>query len=113
MKETERLVDELLTKAESYGYSSVELAKLKSVKAAAKATGKIGGHFVLWAVITMCLLMASIAVAIWLGQLWGELYLGFAAVAGFYLIVALMMKAFKVPLVERPIENCVVRNILD
>lgn len=113
MKETERLVEELLNKAENYGYSSFELAKLKSVKTTANVTGKIGVHFVLWSVIAMCLLMASIAVSIWLGQLWGEIYLGFGAVAGFYLLLALLMKAFKVPLVQRPIENFVVRNILD
>lgn len=111
MKETQRLLDELIAKAEDYGYSSLELAKLKSIKVVANTSGKIGVHFAIWAVIVLFFLMLSIGVSLYLGELWGHHYLGFLAVAGFYLLLAIVLRIFKVPLVQRPIANFVVKKI--
>lgn len=111
MKETQRLLDELIAKAEGYGYSSFELAKLKSIRVVANTSGKVGVHFAIWAVIVLFSLMLSTGVALWLGEMWGHVYLGFFAVAGFYLLLAIILRIFKVPLVQRPIANFVVKKI--
>lgn len=111
MKETQRLLDELIAKAEDFGYSSLALAKLKSIRVVANTSGKVGVHFAIWAVIVLFFLMLSIGVSLWLGELWGHMYLGFFAVAGFYLLLAIVLRIFKGPLVQRPIENFVVRKI--
>jgi len=112
MKQTERLIDELVAKAESYGYSTIELAKLKSVKTAAKATGVAGTQLVLGTGVVLFLLMASIGASFWLGEMLESTYLGFFAVAGIYLILLLILYVLRKWLVKRPIENSVIKELL-
>lgn len=111
MKESHGLFDELLVKAEQYAESSVELAKLKSAKHIANTTGVLSTHLLVWVAIILAFLMLSIGVSIWLGELIGQYYWGFFIVAGFYLLVALVIKLFKSSLVEKPVQDCVIRNI--
>lgn len=113
MKETEHLLDELLRKAEAYGYSSLELAKLKSAKTTANASGKIGAQILLLAIAMLGFLMVTLTVAFWLGEIWGSYYLGFGAVAGFYVLLVLIFGIFKEQLIERPIASFVAKMMLD
>lgn len=113
MRETKYLYDQLKIKAEAYGHSSMELVKLKSTELSAKSAGKIALFSVVMVLSLFFLLFLSIGVAVWLGQMWNQMYTGFLAVAGFYLVVAIILFLFKGPLVLRPIENFVIRNILD
>lgn len=113
MKQTERLIDELVAKAESYGYSSVELVKLKAVKTAARVTGVAGTQLILGTGIVLFLLMASMGASFWLGELLESTYLGFFAVAGFYLVLLLIVYLLRKWLVKRPIENTVIKELLN
>lgn len=112
MKETERLVDELVAKAEAYGHSSLELVKLKAVKASASATGMVGTQFVLGTIILLLLITLSMGLGFWLGEILNSVYLGFFCVAGFYLVLTIVLYLFREPLIQRPIENGVIKNIL-
>ncbi len=113
MKETERLIDNLAAKAESYGYSTIELAKLKSIKSAAKATGVVGTKLVLGTGIVLFLLISSMGASFWLGELLESTYLGFLGVAGCYLVIMLILYLFRKWLIKRPIENTVIKELLD
>src|SRR5690554_3848174 len=105
MKETKRLYDELKQWAHAYGESSIELVKLKSTQVSAKTAGSVGLYAILLVLLLFFLIMLSVGVAVWLGDMWGDLFLGFFAVAGFYLVVAIILFAFKDSLVLRPIQN--------
>lgn len=113
MKQTERLIDELAARAESYGHSSIELAKLKAVKTAARATGVAGTQLILGTGLVLILLMGSIGVSFWLGELLESTYLGFFAVAGCYLVLLLIVFLLRKWLVKRPIENVVIKELLN
>jgi hypothetical protein len=112
MKDTERLVNELVAKAEEYGHSSLELVKLKSVRVSAKATGMVGTQFVLGTVLVLLLITLSMGTAFWLGEILESVYLGFFCVAGFYLILLIVFYVFRDSLIQRPIENGVIKNLL-
>jgi hypothetical protein len=112
MKETERLVNELVAKAEEYGHSSLELVKLKSVKVSAKTTGMIGTQFILGTVIVLFLITLSMGVSFWLGDILDSVYLGFLCVAGFYLLLTIVLYIFRDSLIQRPIENGIIKNLL-
>lgn len=109
MKETHKLLEELVAKAEQYGESSVELVKLKSARHIANAAGEFTTHLSVWVALVLAVLMFSVGASIWLGEELGHYYLGFMIVAGFYLLLALAIKLFKSGLVQRPIQNCVIR----
>jgi hypothetical protein len=112
MKETERLVNELVAKAEEYGHSSLELVKLKSIRVSAKATGLIGTKFILGTLILLLLIILSMGVSFWLGEVLESVYLGFFCVAGFYLVLLIVFYVFRDSLIQRPIENGVIKNLL-
>lgn len=112
MKETERLVDELLAKAEAYGHSSLELVKLKTVKASASASGIVGSQFILVTIASLLLISLSMGLGFWIGELLNSVYLGFFCVAGFYLVLLVVLYLFREPLIQRPIENGVIKKIL-
>src|SRR5690554_3521578 len=113
MEETKRLYDELKSKAEAYGHSSLELVKLKTTEVSAKTAGKVGLYVTLLILALFFLIMLSVGAAVWVGQMLGEMYLGFFLVAGFYLLLAVVLFAFKGPMVLRPIENLVIKNLLN
>lgn len=57
--------------------------------------GNVAGRLLVLALVAiaavMLLVFASLALAIWLGHTWGSLALGFLAVAGFYLLLLLVL----------------------
>ncbi len=112
MKETQRLYDELKLWIEAYGESSIELVKLKSTQASAKAAGSASLIAVLLILFLFFLLMLSVGVALWLGQVLENHFLGFFAVSGFYLLIAVLVIVFKDTLVMRPIQNLIIRLML-
>lgn len=89
--------------AKAYLESSLAYYKLWGFKVAMKSTTLL----VKFLLITMCLmivlLFVSIAGAMALGQLFNSYPLGFLAVAGIYLVLALLLFLVKDKIVEGPI----------
>ncbi|TVR38692.1 MAG: hypothetical protein EA392_09465 [Cryomorphaceae bacterium] len=113
MKDTQQHFEELVSHTEAYVKTTVEIARLKSVRATAKTSGKAVSHLIIGVAITLFLTNLSIALALWLGHLLGAAYLGFLVVAGIYLLVVIILRIFRVQLLELPIANTVIKNLLD
>lgn len=113
MKETQRLLDELLAKGEQYAESSVELAQLKAAKHIANTSGVFFTHLFVWLTLVIAIFLLSIGASIWIGESLGEYYYGFLIVAGFYFFLALVIKLFKSDLIQRPVQNFVIRNLFN
>jgi hypothetical protein len=113
MKETKAHIDELVNKTEQYVETTVEIARLKSVRTTARVSGVTIAEMVIWAVMGIFVVNLTIALALWLGHLMGAIYLGFLVVAGIYLLAIILLRIFRGPLLEQPIENLVIKNLLD
>lgn len=72
----------LFDKIENYGKTSFELYKLKTISKSAKVISTFVSRGAFAIVFLMCLIFASIGLALWLGDMLGKSYYGFLCVAG-------------------------------
>jgi hypothetical protein len=67
---------------------------------------------VLWMVIFLflffVLVFGSFAFAYWFGELTGKMSLGFLIIAGFYVLLAVLIFAFRRPLIVRPFTKMII-----
>ena len=73
----------------------LELAKLEVKEEVAKIGARIIAGVVFSFLLVMIVIFLSIALAAWLNSLLSSMYLGFAIIAGFYLLVLVLLVAFK------------------
>ena len=113
MEEQTELIDELIEKGHQYGQTTLKLMKLKTLD----KTSDVLSNIVSWLpVLIMALLffvILNIGLAIWLGEILGEIYYGFFAVAGFYAFVSLVCWIFRKPLLKNPIDNSIINQVLN
>ena len=89
--------------AKAYLENSIAYYKLWGFKVAMKSTTLMLKFFLIALCLMIVLLFVSIAGAMALGQLFESYPLGFLAVAGIYLILALLLFLVKDKIVEGPI----------
>lgn len=67
---------------------------------------------VLWMVIFLflffVLVFGSFAFAYWFGEMTGKMSLGFLIIAGFYVLLAILIFAFRKPLIVRPFTRMII-----
>ncbi len=107
------LLETLVEKAEAYGKTNVELLKLKAVDKTAGALSSAVSRAVAYGILLVCLVIASIGVALWLGEILGKSYYGFFCVAGFYAVVGLMLMLVKNNVIRKSVSNAIIENALN
>ena len=73
----------------------LELAKLELKEEIAKAGARIIAGVVLAFLLVMIIIFVSITLAAWLNYLLGSMFFGYLIVTGFYLLVLVLLIAFK------------------
>lgn len=113
MGEREGLIESLIEKSEQYGKTTIELLKLKALDKSADAASDLVSWLVVFIFAALFFLALNIGLALWIGDLLGESYYGFFVVAGFYAFLALLFLFFRRKLVKRPVNNSIIKGILD
>lgn len=103
----------LLEKAQAYGKTSIELYKLKAVEKTAGLTSNIVANGTVFLAFFLCIAMAGIGLALWLGELFGKLYYGFLSVAGFYAVVGCILYFFLRDWIKTHTGNSIVKQMLN
>ena len=104
--------ENIFEKAENYTRTSLELVKLRTVSASADVLSTITSKIAVGAVVAFFTLFLNIGISLWIGKELGEYYYGFFILAGFYLIVAIVLHAFQHSLIKTPIGNMIINSIL-
>ena len=102
-EELKENTDAIQENAKAYIDSSIAYYKLWGFKVAMKSTTLMLKFFLIALCLMIVLLFISIAGAMALGQLFDSYPLGFIAVAGIYLVLALLLFLVKDKIVEGPI----------
>ena len=102
-EELKEKTDAIQENAKAYIDSSIAYYKLWGFKVAMKSTTLMLKFFLIALCLMIVLLFISIAGAMALGQLFDSYPLGFLAVAGVYLVLALLLFLVKDKIVEGPI----------
>lgn len=113
MEEKYKVLDELITSAETFGKTNVELIKLKTVDKVADGVSSM----VAWATVVIALILFFITlnfgIALLIGELVGKTYLGFLIVAAFYGLAGLILYFFKDKWIKKPLNNSLINNMLN
>lgn len=85
----------LIGDTENFLKTNLELLKLKAVNSLADLLSKLISKFYVTAILLFSVVSLNIGLALWLGDLFGKVYLGFLTVAAFYGLFALILKRFQ------------------
>ena len=106
-------IESLLKKTGDFLETKIELLKLQAVDKVTNVTSSLASGVILMMVIFLMLFSFNIGIAVWLGDLLGQVYYGFFIVGGFYLLLAIIIFAFRSSLLKKPLLNILVKKMLN
>ncbi len=106
-------IESLWDRVRDYIETRIELLKLKSVDKAAGLVSGLVTRIILVIILIIFIALLNIGVALWLGDLLGEYYYGFFAVAGFYAITGLILYLGRRKWIKGPISNMMIKKLMD
>lgn len=107
-----RPIKTLLDKVENYGKINLELLKMNVIDKSADLVSFLIARLVNFMVLVLFSLIINIGIALWLGDLLGELYYGFFAVAAFYFLLGALLYFFGHAWIKLPISNSIIIQML-
>lgn len=102
----------LVEKVETYAKTSIELTKLRMLESGINLTTKIVVRLSVFAVIAFFLLFMGLGSAFLLGKMLGHVYLGFFALAGFYVVVAVILHFFLHRWIKKPLSEFILAHLI-
>lgn len=112
MEDKTTTIETLLESAGEYGIASYELIRLKTIEKTSDVISSFLPHSVVLTMFLSFLLFLNLGLAFWLGQILGEIYFGFIAIAGFYFIVGIVIHFFMHKWLKRHIGNAFIKQLL-
>lgn len=113
MEQADGIVKVLLTQVEEYGKTSFELTKLKAVQKLIPVATVFTGYLFVLLTLSLFILLLNIGIAMWLGDLLGKPYYGFLSVAGFYLLVGIILYFTAAKLFRNPVGRFIIKQTLN
>jgi hypothetical protein len=110
--ETEK-IKTLTGQVKDYVQTRIDIAKLTAVKSGSEAAGNAALYLLLAVVGLFFLMFASIGAGFAVGHAINSNFGGFMIVAGFYLLLGIIIYAFRAKLIVSPITNAVINGVLN
>ena len=105
-------IELLFERVEAYGKTTVELTKLKALNTATIVATSLISRLIVFLMIALFVLVLSIGVALFLGDMLEKTYLGFFIVAAFYLVTGVVLHVFLQQWLKKPISEFVISQFL-
>ncbi len=112
MESTTATIEKLIEKAEVYGKTTLELYKCNAIYKAANVSSSLAIRLVLLLVAVFIFLMLNIGLALFVGELVGKTYYGFFLIAGFYVLVGIVLYLFRKQWIKHPVSNFIISQSL-
>lgn len=106
------LFETLLEKAIEYLKTTMELLKLKSVDKISEWVSTALPMTFLLGILLFALFFLHVGLAIWIGKLVGDLFLGFLAIGAFYVFLMIVFRLFMYKRVKRNIRQQMIKTLL-
>lgn len=91
MEDNAKQIESLAESTAEYAKTSYKLVKLKVIDKISDTISSLIPHSVVFVIIAIFLLFCNLGVVFWLGDILGEIYLGFFVVAAFYGFLGIVM----------------------
>ena len=112
MNDNTKLLESLLEKASDYGKTSLELIKLKTINKTTEVVSSMVPSLLAVISFSIFLLFLNLGLALLLGDLFGNDYLGFFAVSMFYILSALFLHFVIHERIKKAIGDYIIKHIL-
>lgn len=112
MQDKTILPEALWERTEEYLRTSLELFKFKALDKTTEVASTLAVRLGVLFIANVFLLMVNIGLSIWLGNILGDVYLGFFAVAAFYGIAGVVLYFLLHKWIKRLVGNFMVKQIL-
>jgi len=113
MEDNVKVIESLLEKATEYGKTSLELLKLRVLDKATDVISTFIPHSFVFMLFASFMLFVNIALALWLGEIFGKVSYGFIVVAGFYGFLGIVLHFFLHKWLKKKISNSIIKQILN
>jgi hypothetical protein len=105
-------IELLFERAETYGKTTYELSKLKSLETTAAVVTSLVSRLSVVIVISLFILVLTVGIALLVGEAVGKSYYGFFIVAAFYLLAAIVLHFFLQKWIKKPISDLIIIQAL-
>jgi fatty acid desaturase len=112
MQDHTKLIESLLERATDYGKTSFELAKLKALDKTTDVASSLIPHSVVFVLFASFMIFFNLGLAFWLGEILGKTFFGFFVVAGFYVIIGLVLHFFMHKRIKGMLHNYFIKQLL-
>ena len=113
MEENAKLIETLLARTADYGKTSYDLVKLKMLDKSTDVVSTIIPHSVVMIIFASSMLFLNVALALWLGEILGELLYGFLVLAAFYCMAAIVLHFFMHNWFKKLVGNYIIKQVLN
>ena len=108
MEDTTQIIENLLIKTNEYGRTTYRLLLLKAIDKISDNASSVLPTLILILTIAYFLLFLNIGIAIYLGEVLGNNFYGFFAVAGFYLVMSTVIHLFLRSWIKRQFHDALI-----
>lgn len=112
MEPSSNQIETLVERVEAYASTSFELSKLRVVEQSIPVVTLIASKLSVIAVLAFFSVLLTIGLALFLGELMGKSYYGFFAVAGFYLVLGIILQLFLSTWIRKPISDLFISKFI-
>jgi len=112
MEDNIHIIESLLGQAIQYCKTSYELIKLQAVDKTSDGVSSFVPSSVIVITLGCILFFVNVGAAFWLAEVLGKIYLGFFAVAGFYAVVAFILRVFMYKWIKRIFYDYMIKQLL-
>jgi len=106
-------IEKLFDRIEAYGITTLELSKLKVLESSIKILTLMASKLSVVLMVSLSILVFSIGLALYLGDLLGKMYYGFFIVAAFYLLVGIIFHLFLHEWIKKPVSDVIISEVLN
>lgn len=112
MEDKAKPLESLLNSATEYGKTSYELFKLKALDKTSNVVSSVVPHSIVLIILSSFMLFLNLGIALWLGEIFGKIFYGFLIIAGFYLIIGVIIYFFLYKWLKKLVCNYVIKQML-
>ncbi len=107
------VLESLFERAKDYAETTIALGKLKAAKKGSELVSSIVSKLVFAVLFCFFITLLNIGLALWIGEMLGKNYLGFFALAAFYIIIGLIIYGSRNSLIKVKVANSIIKKIDD
>lgn len=112
MQDQIKMIETLLEDATEYGKTSLEIVKLKAVDKSSEVLSSLVFQTILFVLLISFIVFVNLGLAIWIGKLLGQLYLGFFVMAAFHLVAGLIYYFFFQKKIKKQVSEYIIKQVL-